>query len=79
MGLLKYKSQPAEAIRLGIAACAAGGVKLDVDVRLLALCCRYSSGGKPPDYGALSAPPVVRIVVASTQTSTTGRRQTTIE
>lgn len=37
MGLFRYKSDPREAIRLGIAACAAAGIELDVDVRLTAL------------------------------------------
>jgi hypothetical protein len=55
MGLAAYKSQPQEAVRLGIAACAAAGIKLDVDLRLMALCCRYSSGGKTPDYDAADA------------------------
>jgi hypothetical protein len=44
MGLASYKSRPDEAVRLGIAACAAAGIKLDVDLRLVALACRYSSG-----------------------------------
>ena len=39
----------------GIAARAAAGIKLDIDLRLLALCCRYSSGGKTPDYDAADA------------------------
>lgn len=55
MGLASYKSQPDEAIRLGIAACAAAGIRLDVDLRLVALCCRYNSGGKTPDYDAADA------------------------
>jgi hypothetical protein len=55
MGLIGYKSQPQEAIRLGIAACAAAGIKLDVDFRLMALCCRYSSGGRVPDYDVADA------------------------
>ncbi len=55
MGLASYKARPDEAIRLGIAACAAAGIKLDVDLRLIALCCRYSSGGKTPDYDAADA------------------------
>jgi hypothetical protein len=55
MGLSIYKSQPEEAIRLGIAACAAAGIKLDIDLRLMALCCRYSSGRKVPDYDAADA------------------------
>jgi hypothetical protein len=55
MGLTNYKSRPDEAIRLGIAACAAAGIKLDVDRRLIALCCRYSSGGKTPDHDAADA------------------------
>ena len=37
MGLASYKSRPDEAVRLGIAACAAAGIKLDVDLRLVAL------------------------------------------
>jgi hypothetical protein len=55
MGLRAYKSQPQEAVRLGIAACAAAGIVLDVDVRLLALCCRYNSGGVSPDHDAADA------------------------
>lgn len=55
MGLASYKSKPEEAIRLGIAACAAAGIRLDVDVRLMALCCRYSSGRKTPDHDAADA------------------------
>ena len=55
MGLSKYKSQPSEAIRLSIAACAAAGITLDVDLRLVALCCRYSSGGRTPDYDVADA------------------------
>jgi len=49
MGLANDKSRPEDAIRLGIAACTAAEVTLDVDPRLRALCCRYSSGGKTPD------------------------------
>jgi len=55
IGLANYKSRPEEAIRLGIAACTAADVTLDVDPRLRALCCRYSSGGKTPDYDAADA------------------------
>jgi hypothetical protein len=55
MGLARYKSQPDEAIRRSIAACTAAGIKLDVDLRLMALCCRYSSGSKNPDYDAADA------------------------
>lgn len=56
MGLARYKSRPAEAVRLGIAACAAAGIKLDVDLRLLALCCRYSSGtAGSPDHDVADA------------------------
>jgi hypothetical protein len=55
MGLFNYKSRPDEAIRLGIAACAAADIKLDIDLRLMALCCRYSSGGRAPDYDAADA------------------------
>jgi hypothetical protein len=51
MGLASYKSRPDEAVHLGIAACVAAGIKLEVDRRIVALCCRYSSGtGKTPDY-----------------------------
>jgi hypothetical protein len=55
MGMANYKSRPNEAIRLGIAACAAAGIKLDIDRRLGALCRRYSSGRKTPDYDAADA------------------------
>ena len=55
LGLVNYKSQPEEAIRLGIAACAAAGIELEVDVRLLALCGRYRSGGNTPDHDAADA------------------------
>ncbi len=55
MGLSNYRSPPDEALRLGIAACAAAGIELDVDLRLMALCCRYSAGGKTPDYDAADA------------------------
>jgi hypothetical protein len=36
MGLASYKSRPDEAVRIGIAACAAAGIKLDVELRLIA-------------------------------------------
>jgi hypothetical protein len=49
MGLANYKSRPGEAIRLGIAARTAAGITLDVDSRLRALCCPYSSA--PKDSG----------------------------
>lgn len=56
MGLASYKSRPDEAVRLGIAACAAAGIKLDIDLRLIALACRYSSGtAKAPDYDVADA------------------------
>ena len=56
MGLASYKSRPDEAVRLGIAACAAAGIKLAVDLRLVALACRYSSGtAKSPDYDVADA------------------------
>lgn len=56
MGLASYTSRPDEAVRLGIAACAATGIKLDVDLRLVALACRYSSGTtKTPDYDVADA------------------------
>jgi hypothetical protein len=56
MGLTGYKSRPDEAVRVGIAACAAAGIKLDVDLRLVALACRYSSGtAKTPDFDVADA------------------------
>jgi hypothetical protein len=55
MGLTNYKSRPEEAIRLGVAACAAAGITLEIDLRLMALCCRYSSGAKASDYDAADA------------------------
>jgi hypothetical protein len=55
MGLANYKCRPEEAIRLGIAACTAAGIAVDADPRLRALCCRYNSGGKTPDYDAADA------------------------
>jgi hypothetical protein len=55
IGLANYKSQPEEAIRFGMAVCRAAGTTLHVDSRLRALCCRYSSGGKIPDYDAADA------------------------
>ncbi|MBK8259304.1 MAG: DUF429 domain-containing protein [Polyangiaceae bacterium] len=56
MGLPSYKSRPDEAVRLGIAACAAAGIKLSIDLRLVALACRYSSGNaKTPDYDVADA------------------------
>jgi hypothetical protein len=55
MGLANYKSRPDEAIRRAMAACTAAGITLDVDPRLRALCCRYSSGGKTSDYDAADA------------------------
>jgi Protein of unknown function (DUF429) len=56
MGLGGYKSRPDEAVRLGIAACAASGIKLDVDLWLMALACRYSSGtAKSPDHDVADA------------------------
>lgn len=54
--LASDKSRPDEAVRLGIDACAAAGIKLDVDLRLVALACRYSSGTmKTPDYDVADA------------------------
>lgn len=55
MGLSAYKSRPDEAIRLGIAGCAAAGIQVEVAPGLLALCCRYNSGGKTPDHDAADA------------------------
>ncbi|WP_437611917.1 hypothetical protein WMF20_07505 [Sorangium sp. So ce834] len=55
IGLASYKSRPEEPVRCGIAACTAAGIKLDVDLRLVGLCCRYSSGGRTPDYGVADA------------------------
>lgn len=43
-------------MRLSIAACAAAGITLDVDLRLVALACRYSSGtAKTPEYNVADA------------------------
>ena len=55
MGLANYKSRPEEAIRLGIGACRAGGITLDIDLRVMAFCCRYNSGGKRPDHDGADA------------------------
>lgn len=56
LGLVNYKSQPAEAINLSIAACGAAGIKLEVDPGIVALACRYTSGtGKSPDYDVADA------------------------
>jgi hypothetical protein len=56
MGLASYKSRPDEAVRLGIAACAAAEIHLDIDLRLIALCCWYSSGAKKtPDHDVADA------------------------
>lgn len=56
MGLTGYKSRPDEAVSAAIAACAAAGIKLDVDLRLVALACRYSSGtAKTPDFDVADA------------------------
>ena len=56
MGLTAYKARPDEAVRLAIAACAAAGITLDVDLGILALCCRYSSGSaRAPDHDVADA------------------------
>ena len=56
MGLASYKQRPDEAVRLGIAACAAAGIKLDVDLRIVALAGRYSSATtKTPDHDVADA------------------------
>lgn len=56
MGLASYKARPDEAVRLGAAACAAAGIDLEVDPRLVALACRYSSGtARAPDYDVADA------------------------
>jgi len=55
MGLTSYKSRPEEAIRLAIGACRAAGVMLDVDLRVIAFCCRYDSGGRTPDHDGADA------------------------
>lgn len=56
MGLASYKSKPDEAVRLGIAACGAVGIELDVDRRLIALAAHYSSGNTTtPDYDVAHA------------------------
>jgi hypothetical protein len=56
MALTSYKSKPEEAVRRAIAGCAAAGITLDVDLRLVALACRYSSGtATTPDYDVADA------------------------
>ena len=55
MGLANYKSRPEQAIRLGIPLAWEPKITLDVDPRLRAICCRYNSGGKTPDYDAADA------------------------
>jgi len=56
MGLRAYKSRPDEAVRLAIAACAAAGIRLDVDLQLVAVACRYSSGtATAPDHDVADA------------------------
>jgi hypothetical protein len=56
MGLSNYKSRPGDAVRLGIAACSAAGIELDVEPELIDLACRYSSGSrKAPDYDVADA------------------------
>ncbi len=56
LGLASYKSRPAEAVRLGISACTAADIKLDVDPKLMALACRYTSGtAKKPDFDVADA------------------------
>lgn len=56
MGLSTYKSRPEEALRLGIAACAAAGLSLSLDLRLAALAARYDSGtAAAPDHDVADA------------------------
>ena len=56
MGMSDYKARPAEAVELGLAACADAGIAVDADPRVKALCCRYSSGSKrTPDHDAADA------------------------
>jgi hypothetical protein len=55
LGLRNYKARPDEAVSLGMEACSAAGIELDVDPQLRAICCRYSSGGKTPDHDAADA------------------------
>jgi hypothetical protein len=55
LGLATYKSQPDEAVRISMAACAAAGIELEVDARVIALCGRYSSSRGTPDYDAADA------------------------
>jgi hypothetical protein len=56
MGLTRYKSLPGEAMRLGLAACAALGIKLELEDDLLALGSRYSSGtANAPDHDVADA------------------------
>jgi hypothetical protein len=55
MGLASYKSQPDHAIRLGIKACAAAGIEIDVAADIASRCCGYNSGTKTPDHDAADA------------------------
>lgn len=56
MGLAAYKSRPDESVRLGVAACTAAGITLDIDPRIVTLACRYSSGTtRSPDFDVADA------------------------
>jgi hypothetical protein len=56
LGLVGYKARPAEAVRVAAAACAAAGLTLDVDRRIVARACRYDSGAPAaPDHDVADA------------------------
>jgi hypothetical protein len=55
MGMANYKSRPDEAVRLGLAACLAAGITVDVTPEIQALCCSYTSGRKVPDHDVADA------------------------
>jgi len=55
LGLARYKDRPAEALQRARNACAAAGIILDVDERILAVCRTYDSGGAAPDHDAADA------------------------
>jgi predicted nuclease with RNAse H fold len=56
LGLARYKAHPEAAVRLGLAACAAAGIALEVDRRIVALACNYNSGtAESPDHDVADA------------------------
>ena len=56
MGLVGYKVRPGEALRVVVAVCAAAGIHVEIDARILALACRYDSGSsRATDYDVADA------------------------